>query len=43
MMYLLAYNEEGETNIPFKVSKIIIVSSTDGRSEGSHYRHKLKS
>lgn len=30
MMYLLTYHEEGETNIPFKISKIVIVSSTDG-------------
>ena len=30
MMYLLTYHEEGETNIPFKISKIVVVSSTDG-------------
>ena len=30
MMWLLTYHEEGETNIPFKISKIVIVSSTDG-------------
>lgn len=30
MMYLLTYHENGETNIPFKISKIVIVSSTDG-------------
>ena len=30
MMWLLTYHEEGETNIPFKISKITIVSSTDG-------------
>ncbi len=30
MMYLITYHEEGETNIPFKISKIIIVSSADG-------------
>lgn len=30
MMWLLTYHEEGETNIPFKISKIILVSSTDG-------------
>lgn len=29
-MWLLTYNEEGETNIPFKISKIVIVSSTEG-------------
>lgn len=29
-IWLLKYNEEGETNIPFKISKIVIVSSTDG-------------
>ena len=30
MMYLLNYHEEGEGNLPFKISKIVIVSSTDG-------------
>ena len=30
MLYLLTYHEEGETNIPFKISKIVVVSSTDG-------------
>lgn len=30
MMWLLKYHEEGETNLPFKISKIVIVSSTDG-------------
>lgn len=30
MMYLITYHEEGETNIPFKISKIVVVSSTDG-------------
>jgi len=35
MMYLLTYHEEGETNIPFKISKIIIVSSTDGTQSSS--------
>lgn len=30
MMWLLTYHEEGETNIPFKISKITIISSTDG-------------
>lgn len=30
MMYLLTYHEEGETNIPFKISKIVVISSTDG-------------
>lgn len=30
MVYLLTYHEEGEGNIPFKISKIVIVSSTDG-------------
>ena len=30
MMYLLTYHEEGEANIPFKISKIVVVSSTDG-------------
>lgn len=30
MMYLLTYHEEGESNIPFKISKIVVVSSTDG-------------
>lgn len=30
MIYLLTYHEEGETNIPFKISKIVVVSSTDG-------------
>lgn len=30
IMYLLTYHEEGETNIPFKISKIVVVSSTDG-------------
>ena len=29
MMWLLTYHEEGETNIPFKISKIVVVSSTD--------------
>ena len=29
MMWLLVYHEEGETNIPFKISKIVVVSSTD--------------
>jgi len=30
MVWLLTYHEEGETNIPFKISKIVVVSSTDG-------------
>ena len=30
MMWLLTYHEEGEFNIPFKISKIVVVSSTDG-------------
>lgn len=30
MMWLLIYQEEGEINIPFKLSKIVIVSGTDG-------------
>ena len=30
MMYLITYHEEGETNIPFKISKIVVVSSSDG-------------
>lgn len=30
MMWLLTYHEEGETNIPFKISKIVLISSTDG-------------
>lgn len=30
MMWLLTYHEEGETNIPFKISKIVIVSGGDG-------------
>ena len=30
MMYLLTYHEEGEANIPFKISKIVIVSGVDG-------------
>jgi hypothetical protein len=30
MMWLLVYQEEGETNIPFKISKIVLVSGTDG-------------
>lgn len=30
MMWILTYHEEGETNLPFKISKIVIVSSTDG-------------
>lgn len=30
MMWILKYHEEGETNLPFKVSKIVIVSSADG-------------
>ncbi len=28
-MWLLKYHEEGETNLPFKISKIVVVSSTD--------------
>ena len=35
MMWLLTYHEEGETNIPFKISKIVLISSTDGeKAEG---------
>ena len=30
MVWLLTYHEEGETNIPFKISKIVIVSGVDG-------------
>lgn len=30
MMWLLTYHEEGETNIPFKISKIVVVSGADG-------------
>ena len=30
MMYLVTYHEEGEGNLPFKISKIVIISSTDG-------------
>lgn len=35
MMWLLTYNEEGETNIPFIISKIIIVSSAEGVENGN--------
>ena len=35
MMWLLTYHEEGEKNIPFKISKIVLISSTDGiKAEG---------
>lgn len=35
MMYLITYHEQGETNIPFKISKIVVVSSTDGKQNTS--------
>jgi len=36
MMYLLNYHEEGEANIPFKISEIVVVSSTDGIQNNSY-------
>ena len=30
MIYLVTYHEEGEGNLPFKISKIVIVSGVDG-------------
>lgn len=30
MVWLLTYHEEGEINIPFKISKIVVVSGVDG-------------
>ena len=35
IFWFITYNEEGETNIPFKVSKIVIVSSTEGISNAT--------
>jgi len=34
-MWLLTYHEEGEINIPFKISRIVLVSSADGTSNES--------
>ena len=31
LMFILHYSVNGETNMPFQVSKISIISSTDGR------------
>lgn len=33
MMLILKYHVEGETNLPFKISKIVIVSSTEGTQD----------
>lgn len=33
MMLMLKYHVEGETNLPFKISKIVIVSSTEGTED----------
>ena len=30
MIYLVTYHEEGEFNIPFKISKIVVISGVDG-------------
>lgn len=32
-MYLLTYQVEGETNLPFKITKIIVVSSSEGKEK----------
>lgn len=36
MIYLLNYHEEGEANLPFKISKIVVVSSTEGIQNNAH-------
>ena len=39
MMFILNYDVKGETNMPFKVSKISIISSTDGQNvESQEYK-----
>ncbi len=39
MMFILNYDVKGETNMPFKISKISIISSTDGQNvESSEYK-----
>ena len=32
----LRYQVEGETNLPFQISKISIISSVDGKDENDH-------
>lgn len=39
IMFILHYNEKGETNMPFQVSKISIISTVDGQNvENSEYK-----
>lgn len=42
IMFILNYNEHGETDMPFKVSKISIISTTDGQDlENQDFRWAL--
>ena len=39
VMFILNYNVKGETNMPFQVQKISVISSTDGQNvENSEYK-----
>ena len=39
IMFVLHYNEKGETNMPFEISKISIISTVDGKNvENSEYK-----
>ena len=42
IMFILHYNEHGETDMPFKVTKISIISTTDGQDiENKDFRWAL--
>lgn len=38
---ILKYNTEGETNMPFKISKIMLVSTAEGTDKNSEYKWDL--
>lgn len=40
-MIILKYNTEGETNMPFKLSKIMVVSTAEGIDKKSEYKWDL--
>ena len=42
IMFILRYNEKGETDMPFKVTKISIISTVDGQdTQSNEYRWSL--
>ena len=42
LMFALRYHEKGETNMPFDISKISIISSTDGQNVEEVYKTAQK-